>query len=312
MVRSRRLRLTAGTALVIGVFFLNGCAQLGSQLGYYAQAVQGQMSLLSEAKPIDRWLSDPGVKDDLKSRLKRVREIRQFAANDLGLPDNGSYKNFADIKRAFVMWNVVATPELSLKPEQWCFPVAGCVDYRGYYDKGAAQSFASGLRARGLDVRVTGVPAYSTLGWFNDPVLSTFIHYPRIMNEGRQHRVIEPPQSRVGGNAGHAHIQSSCTQTTGEGLRSTFVVIATIINTAGNRKTPLLRFERKLWRGNDIPHHEGSLDVGKILVAAIVRQAKVIGGELTDLANPLQTGFQIVLDPGIGQPAIDRLGFRQQ
>ena len=178
MVRSRRLRLTAGTALVIGVFFLNGCAQLGSQLGYYAQAVQGQMSLLSEAKPIDRWLSDPGVKDDLKSRLKRVREIRQFAANDLGLPDNGSYKNFADIKRAFVMWNVVATPELSLKPEQWCFPVAGCVDYRGYYDKGAAQSFASGLRARGLDVRVTGVPAYSTLGWFNDPVLSTFIHYP--------------------------------------------------------------------------------------------------------------------------------------
>lgn len=153
---------------------MSGCAQMG----YYAQAVRGQMSLLSEAKPIDRWLSDPEVKDDLKVRLKRVREIRQFAANELGLPDNGSYKNFADIKRAFVMWNVVATPELSLTPEQWCFPVAGCVDYRGYYDKEAAQTFASGLRAQGMDVRVTGVPAYSTLGWFNDPVLSTFIHYP--------------------------------------------------------------------------------------------------------------------------------------
>ncbi len=151
-----------------------GCAQLG----YYAQAMQGQMSLLASAKPIDDWLADPKVEDKLKTRLRQTRAIRAFAASELGLPDNGSYKNYADLKRPYVMWNVVATPELSLKPVSWCFPVAGCVDYRGYYSPEAAQAFADELRTQGQDVRVSGVPAYSTLGWFNDPVLSTFIAYP--------------------------------------------------------------------------------------------------------------------------------------
>ncbi len=153
---------------------LAGCAQLG----YYAQAMQGQMSLMASARPIDTWLADPGVEDRLKTRLRQARDIRAFAAAELGLPDNGSYKSYADLNRPYVMWNVVATPELSLKPLTWCFPVAGCVDYRGYYDKAAAQGFAAGLRAHGHEVRVSGVPAYSTLGWFNDPVLSTFIDYP--------------------------------------------------------------------------------------------------------------------------------------
>ncbi len=153
---------------------VSGCAQLG----YYAQAVEGQVSLLSSARPIDQWLADPAVRDDLKSRLRRTQQIRAFAARELGLPDNGSYKNYADLKRNYVMWNVVATPELSMKPQQWCFPVAGCVDYRGYYSKDAADTFAAGLQHQGFDVRVSGVPAYSTLGWFNDPVLSTFIEYP--------------------------------------------------------------------------------------------------------------------------------------
>ena len=88
---------------------------------------------------------------------------------ELGLPDNGSYKNYAALKRPFVLWNVVATPELSLKALQWCFPVAGCVNYRGYYSKDEAQAYAGQLRADGDDVQVGGVPAYSTLGWFNDP-----------------------------------------------------------------------------------------------------------------------------------------------
>lgn len=153
---------------------LGGCAQLG----YYAQAMQGQMLLLASAKPIDDWLADPQVEEKLKTRLRQTRAIRSFAASELALPDNGSYKNYADLKRPYVMWNVVATPELSLKPVKWCFPVAGCVDYRGYYNHEAAQAFADGLRAHGRDVRVSGVPAYSTLGWFNDPVLSTFIDYP--------------------------------------------------------------------------------------------------------------------------------------
>lgn len=149
-----------------------------THLAYYAQATQGQLDVIRSARPIDTWLADPGISKDLKQRLARTREIRQFASRELGLPDNGSYTRYADIKRPFVVWNVVATPELSMKPVQWCFPVAGCVDYRGYYNKQHAQRFAAELRAEGYEARVAGVPAYSTLGWFDDPVLSTFIVYP--------------------------------------------------------------------------------------------------------------------------------------
>ncbi len=149
-----------------------------SQLGYYLQAAHGQFSLLSQARPIDEWLADPSVGDKLKNKLTRVQEIRQFAAQELGLPDNGSYRTYADLKRPYVLWNVVATPELSLEPVQWCFPIAGCVNYRGYYNKADAQAYAEDLRSQGYDVQVGGVPAYSTLGFFSDPVLSTFIQYP--------------------------------------------------------------------------------------------------------------------------------------
>jgi predicted aminopeptidase len=149
-----------------------------TQLGYYVQAMQGQYALLAEARPIDDWLADPQVGDKLKGKLVRVKEIRAFAASELDLPDNDSYKTYADLKRSYVLWNVVATPELSMKPAQWCFPIAGCVNYRGYYSKDEALAFAEGLRREGYDVQVSGVPAYSTLGWFSDPVLSTFIQYP--------------------------------------------------------------------------------------------------------------------------------------
>lgn len=151
-----------------------------AQLGYYVQAAQGQYSLLSDAKPIDDWINDPATEEVLKLRLSKVKQIRAFAAKELGLPDNGSFKSYTDLKRPFVLWNVVATPELSLRPEQWCFPIAGCVTYRGYYNKDEAQRFANDLRRNGYDVQVGGVPAYSTLGWFNDPVLSSFIQYPEV------------------------------------------------------------------------------------------------------------------------------------
>ena len=151
-----------------------GCAQLS----YYAQATQGQLGLVASAKPIDQWLADPNVSDQLKQRLTRAKQIRKFAVQELELPDNGSYTKYAELNRPYVVWNVIATPELSMKPVQWCFPVAGCVDYRGYYRKEDAQRFAHDLRSQGYEVRVSGVPAYSTLGWFNDPVLSTFIAYP--------------------------------------------------------------------------------------------------------------------------------------
>ena len=157
-----------------GILLLAGCAQLG----YYVQAAGGGLSLLADAKPIDEWIADPSTTLTLRERLKKVKQIRSFAARELGLPDNGTFKTYTDLKRPFVLWNVVAAPEFSVRPTQWCFPIAGCVNYRGYYNKEDAQYFATGLRAEGFDVQVAGVPAYSTLGWFNDPVLSTFIQYP--------------------------------------------------------------------------------------------------------------------------------------
>lgn len=171
-IRSRTLLLVG--AAVAAAAMAGGCAQIG----YYMQAAQGQYALMAEARPIDDWLADPATGDKLKTKLARVKEIRRFAAAELGLPDNGSYKFYADLKRPFVLWNVVAAPGLSLEPKKWCFPIAGCVNYRGYYSKDAAQAYAGELRQQGLDVQVGGVPAYSTLGWFDDPVLSTFIQYP--------------------------------------------------------------------------------------------------------------------------------------
>jgi predicted aminopeptidase len=169
-----------------------------SQLGYFVQAAHGQFSLLSEARPIDDWLATPELNDKLRGKLHKVKEMRQFAARELGLPDNDTFTTYADLKRPYVMWNVVATPELSLKPVQWCFPVAGCVNYRGYYSKEEAQAYAAELRAEQYDVEVSGVPAYSTLGWFRDPVLSTFIQYPegelaRLVFHELAHQVVYVP-----------------------------------------------------------------------------------------------------------------------
>ena len=169
-----------------------------TSLNYYSQAAQGQYSLLSDARPIDDWLSDPATTPKLRLRLATARQIRLFAVQQLGLPDNQSYKNYAALSRPFVLWNVVATPELSLTPVQSCFPVAGCVDYRGYYGKQDAQDYAVQLRAGGNDVQVGGVTAYSTLGWFNDPLISTFINYPdaelaRLIFHELAHQVVYVP-----------------------------------------------------------------------------------------------------------------------
>ncbi len=170
--RSVRWGLTL--AVLASLCGLSAC----STVSYYAQAAHGQFSLLAQAKPLEEWLDDPATSPALKSKLQTVREIRRYAVTELDLPDNGSYRSYAQLDRPFVLWNVVAAPELSLKPRQWCFPIAGCVDYRGYYHLSDAQTYADTLKAEGYDVQVAGVPAYSTLGWFNDPVISTFIQYP--------------------------------------------------------------------------------------------------------------------------------------
>lgn len=147
-----------------------------ASVNYYTQAASGQLALVSGAIPIDQLIADAATDNKLRLRLEKAREIRRFAVRELGLPDNASYKNYSPLTRPYVLWNVVATPELSLKPVQSCFPVAGCVSYRGYYKRTDAQEYARQLRAAGNDVQVGGVTAYSTLGWFNDPIISTFIH----------------------------------------------------------------------------------------------------------------------------------------
>jgi predicted aminopeptidase len=165
---SARLLATAGTLLVCG------CATLS----YYGDAAIGHLSLLEAARPIDAWLADPRTPEILRARLTRARDIRSYASRELALPDNSSYINYASLNRSYVVWNVLATPPLSLELRQWCFPIAGCVTYRGYFTKAGADAFAAQLRGDGLDVTIGGVPAYSTLGHTPDPILSTFINYP--------------------------------------------------------------------------------------------------------------------------------------
>jgi len=146
---------------------------------YYWQGIRGQIDLLGRAQPIASVVGETGD-PLLKRKLKRVVAIRDYASRELALPDNLSYRRYADLDRRFALWNVFAAPELSLKPRQWCFPIAGCVNYRGYFSEAAARAEAAELAATGDDVHIGGVPAYSTLGYFADPMLSTFIRYPDV------------------------------------------------------------------------------------------------------------------------------------
>jgi predicted aminopeptidase len=144
---------------------------------YVAQAAKGQLQILTARKPITRVLADPKVSPQLKTRLESVRDAREFAWRELGLPNNKSYTTYADLHREYVVWSVVATPEFSIEPREWCFPIVGCVAYRGYFKEARAQRFADELRAQGFDTMVGGTPAYSTLGKFNDPILNTMMIY---------------------------------------------------------------------------------------------------------------------------------------
>jgi len=159
-------------ALLAACLCLNGCGTT-----YVAQAARGQLQILNSREPITEVLEDPKTPPDLKQRLEMVREARAFASRELGLPDNKSYTSYADLKREYVVWSVVATPEFSVNPHEWCFPFVGCVAYRGYFKEKKARSFAHKLRGEGYDTIVEGVPAYSTLGKFNDPVMSTMMSY---------------------------------------------------------------------------------------------------------------------------------------
>lgn len=150
---------------------LSGCATTG----YYAQAVNGHLEVMRATRPIRELLQDPATGPGLKEKFGNVLAIREFASRELALPDNGSYRAYADLGRPFVVWNVFAAPEFSVEPEKWCMIFVGCVSYRGYFDREEAERYAGELRKSGLDTHVGGVTAYSTLGYFSDPVLNTFL-----------------------------------------------------------------------------------------------------------------------------------------
>ncbi len=168
MVSSMRT-VTACSVLLVSLM-MSGCA-----LPYYWQAAAGQLELLASRVRIVDVLDDPEQTDATREALARAVEIRDFAVVELGLPDNDSYRTYADLGRAYVVWNVVATEEFSVDARSWCFPIAGCVTYRGYFDQENAEAFAADLGAQGLDTYVAGTTAYSTLGYFSDPLLNTML-----------------------------------------------------------------------------------------------------------------------------------------
>jgi predicted aminopeptidase len=177
--------LLMATAGLLGALVLAaGAVCLGSgcsTLGYYAQATNGHLDLLQSAKPVKEWITDPATPPAVQERLLLSQRMRDFAVSELKLPDNSSYRRYADLRREAAVWNTVATPELDLTLKTWCFPVLGCVGYRGYYTRAGADALAADLRTQGYETLVYGVPAYSTLGWSNwvggDPLLNTFLNW---------------------------------------------------------------------------------------------------------------------------------------
>ena len=147
---------------------------------YLIESASGELSLLSRRVPIQRVIANPATPGALRKQLEAVASIRTFAVTDLGLPDNGSYRSYADVHREYVVWTVVAAPEFSVEAREWCYPVVGCVAYRGYFVEHRARTFAERLKQRGFDVDVAGVAAYSTLGHFDDPVINTMLGWSDV------------------------------------------------------------------------------------------------------------------------------------
>ncbi|XHS78713.1 aminopeptidase [Burkholderiaceae bacterium UC74_6] len=173
MRSGKRAALALGLIAVAMAGALGGCADLG----YLSGQLGGHLRLMHAARPVPEWLADANTPPTLRERLLLTQRMRDFAVRELHLPDNASYRSYADLHREAAVWNVVAAPTLSLTPRSWCFPVMGCVAYRGYFDEKRAQALGTELRGQGFDVLVYPVPAYSSLGWTADPLLNTFIDY---------------------------------------------------------------------------------------------------------------------------------------
>ena len=166
--------------LILSLLSMNGC----SSIAYYSQAIGGQLEIFRRSQSIDSLIANPSTPAQLKQQLAEILTIRAFATSALYLPDNDSYTYYADLHRSYVLWSVFATPAFSFKPKQWCFLIVGCVSYQGYFKKASAQALADELRVQGYDIYVAEIPAYSTLGWFEDPVLNTMLTWHKLQIAG--------------------------------------------------------------------------------------------------------------------------------
>ncbi len=163
-----------GITLLAVILAVSGC----QTLSFYGQAIRGQYQLLAHRQPIEKLVTDSSTPPRLKTQLELLQKLRAFAGTELKLPVDGHYTKYVDVHRRFVVWNVEAAPEFSMEPKTWWYPLVGSLEYRGYFSERSATNYGAALRHKGYDIFVGGVDAYSTLGWFNDPVLNTFILNP--------------------------------------------------------------------------------------------------------------------------------------
>ena len=173
--RNRRFRRWIW-GIGIAALFISGCRSIG----YYQQAIGGQYEILARREPIDKILAHKDTRPELRRQLQLVTDLRRFAEDQLHLKTDGHYARYADLGRRYVVWNVYAAPEFSVEPKKWWYPVVGSLKYRGFFSENDARSYGKALATEGYDVYVGGVDAYSTLGWFKDPVLNTFINNPPV------------------------------------------------------------------------------------------------------------------------------------
>jgi len=168
-----RRRFVGMALLLLVVTTLTGC----QAISYYAQAIRGHCQVLSRRQSCEKLIADPTTPKELRAKLQLAEEVCDFAKRELKLPVNGHYQCYADVGRRYVVWNVTASPEFSLESKTWWYPIVGSLDYRGYFAEQSARDYADRMARKGFDVYVEGVEAYSTLGWFKDPLLNTFIHH---------------------------------------------------------------------------------------------------------------------------------------
>lgn len=142
---------------------------------FYAQAARGQWDILHRARPFDEVLADAKSSPELCRKLRLVQQLRDYAQHTLHLPVDKQFHDYSDLQRPFVVWVVFAAPEFSVEAKTWWYPLVGKLKYRGFFNEAEAKATGEQLKREGFDVHVGGTDAYSTLGWFRDPVLNTFL-----------------------------------------------------------------------------------------------------------------------------------------